>query len=82
MQRLDSLGLSEDTIIAFWSDHGISMGENSFWGKFKAIENVLRVPLILKIPGVSDGGMASSSLVELVDIFPTLAEAAGDMAGL
>ena len=78
LQHLESLGLANDTIIAFWSDHGISMGENGVWAKFKNNELSTRVPMMIKVPGTTDNGMETSSLVELVDLFPSLAEAAGE----
>ena len=78
LQHLESLGLANDTIIAFWSDHGISMGENGVWAKFKNNEYSTRVPMMIKVPGTTDHGMETSSLVELVDLFPSLAEAAGE----
>ena len=40
-------------------------------------EDATRVPLILHVPGVTDGGMRTNALVELVDVFPSLAEIAG-----
>lgn len=53
------------------------MGENGIWGKNTTSEYATRVPLMIRIPGTTDHGMVTSSLVELVDLFPTLAEVAG-----
>lgn len=76
---MDELDLANDTIIAFWSDHGISMGENALWSKNTATEYATRIPMMIRIPGVTDQGMETSSLVELVDLFPSLAEIAGKL---
>ena len=44
-------GLSNNTIVAFLSDHGVHVGENGLWGKGKNTELATRVPLIIRIPG-------------------------------
>ena len=41
------------------------------------LQVAVRAPLIIRVPGLTDSGVRSSELVEFVDIFPTLAEAAG-----
>ena len=51
------------------------MGENGFWQKSNLHEEVLRVPLIIRAPGYQPG--RSKSIVELVDLFPTLADLTG-----
>ena len=53
------------------------MGENAVWGKFTTTEYATRVPMMIRIPGTTDHGMEISNLVELVDLFPSLVEAAG-----
>ena len=77
IQELHSLGLADNTIIIFLGDHGWQLGEHSEWTKETNFEIAHRVPLMLHIPGVIDSYIASDKLVELVDIFPTLVEAAG-----
>ena len=77
IQELHLLGLADNTIIVFLGDHGWQLGEHSEWTKETNFEIAHRVPLMLHIPGVIDSYMASDKLVELVDIFPTLVEAAG-----
>ena len=44
---------------------------------FPLAQVAVRAPLIIRVPGLTDSGLRSSELVEFVDIFPTLAEAAG-----
>lgn len=76
LAELDRLGLAENTIVAFWSDHGFHLGEQSHWGKWSPYEWDSRSPLILRGPGVPTG-VATRALVEFVDIYPTVAELAG-----
>ena len=75
--ELDRSGLSKDTIVVLWGDHGYHLGEQGLWGKTTNFELDARVPLIVRTPGMKAAGMPSSSLVELVDLYPTLAELAG-----
>ena len=77
MAELDSQGLAEDTIVMFWGDHGWKLGEHSMWGKSTNLEDDTHVPFMLKVPGTTDGGMRTTALVELIDIFPSLTELAG-----
>lgn len=71
------LGLSDNTIIVLWSDHGYHLGENGQWGKKTNTELDARVPLIVVAPGMTRPGTRTAALVELVDLYPTLAELAG-----
>ena len=72
LAQLDALGLTENTVIVFCSDHGHHLGEQGMWGKQTLFESSLRVPLIVSIPGSSRA--ETDALVELVDIFPTLSD--------
>ncbi len=72
LAQLDALGLTENTVIVFCSDHGHHLGEQGMWGKQTLFESSLRVPLIVSVPGSSRA--ETDALVELVDIFPTLSD--------
>ena len=67
----------DDTIIIFTSDHGYHLGEHGLWGKVTLFEECSRVPMIVRVPGLTKDGTKSEALVELVDMFPTLIELCG-----
>lgn len=75
LDELERLGLRKNTAVVFLSDHGYHLGEHTFWQKNNLHEEVTRVPLILSVPGYESG--RTDSIVELVDLFPTLSELAG-----
>ena len=77
LNKLKEMDLEEDTIVVFWGDHGWHLGDHAEWCKLTLFEIGNRVPFMMRIPGVTDEGMRTSKLVELIDIFPTLVEAAG-----
>jgi len=77
LDALDRLGLAGNTIVLLTSDHGYHMGEHGHWQKTTLFENATRVPLILSVPGMKTAGRMSSSLVEMADFYPTLAELCG-----
>jgi uncharacterized sulfatase len=78
LDALDNLGIAEKTIVVFWSDHGYHLGEHhGIWQKRTLFEQGARSPLIIRDPKASGNGQASSQIVEFVDIYPTLTEAAG-----
>jgi uncharacterized sulfatase len=74
LQSLEEHGMMDKTIIIFFSDHGFQLGEHGNWHKNTLFEESARVPLIVRIPGVSTPGSVSNALVELVDLYPTLQE--------
>lgn len=77
LSELEKLELVENTIVILWSDHGFKLGEHNSWCKQSNYEIDTRVPLIIHDPRRKGNGASSDSLVELVDIYPTLCDLAG-----
>ncbi len=77
LDELDRLGLTDNTIVVLWSDHGWKLGEHNGWCKQTNYEIDNRVPLIIHAPAAKANGKSCDSLVELIDIYPTLCELAG-----
>ncbi len=74
LRALDENGLTDETIVVVWGDHGWHLGEHGIWGKHTLHEAALRSPLIIRTPHITLPGEATNGIVESVDLFPTLTE--------
>ncbi len=77
LKAVEELGLADDTIVVFTSDHGYLLGEHGEWQKQSLFEESAHVPLIFRVPGTKNAGKHSRRTVELLDIYPTLTDLAG-----
>jgi choline-sulfatase len=76
LDTLAKLGLAEDTLVVFTSDHGDMLGEHGLWYKMSPFDGSARVPLIVRCPGRFAPGRVGRT-VSLVDLLPTFTEVAG-----
>ncbi len=78
LDALEREGLSERTIVVVWSDHGYHLGEHGgVWQKRTLFEPSARTPLFIRAPGARGNGRVCRRTVELVDLYPTLADLCG-----
>ncbi len=78
MSALERLGIAEDTMLVFTSDHGLSVGQHGFWGHGAATfpANLHRaahsVPLLIRHGSSVDAGQRCATMVSNMDVFSTL----------
>lgn len=77
LKKLDELGLSENTIVVLWGDHGWHLGDHGLWCKHSNFEQATRAPLIMKTPWQKKKGGKHEGPTEFTDIAPTLCDLAG-----
>ena len=75
METLDATGLAANTIVLFTSDQGFFLGYRGMWSKHYLYPDVLRVPMMVRVPGVQPS--RADGIIELIDTWPTLSELAG-----
>ncbi len=76
LATLDQKGLRDDTVVIFCADHGEMMGDHGLFEKSIMYESAIKVPLLISYPG-SKSKVENDSLVELVDLYPTILDFAG-----
>jgi iduronate 2-sulfatase len=77
LDELERLKLTDETIVVLWGDHGYHLGDHGIWNKHTNYEQATRIPLIISTPTMKLRGERSTTLVETVDLYPTIAELAG-----
>lgn len=76
LDELRRLELDKNTIVVLLGDHGWSLGDHNQWCKHSNFNIVTHAPLMIRIPGNPRHGV-EDKVVEFVDVYPTLCEAAG-----
>jgi arylsulfatase A-like enzyme len=82
LDRLDELGLSDNTIVVYTSDQGFYLGEHGWYDKRFMYEQSMRTPLIIRYPAGIPAGQVADALVVNLDTAPTLLDFAGVPAPL
>ena len=77
LDYLDESGLAENTVVIYSSDQGFYLGDHGWFDKRWMYEESLRMPLIVRWPGVVQAGSENSDLVQNLDFAPTFLEMAG-----
>jgi arylsulfatase A-like enzyme len=75
LDKVEQLGLSDNTIVIYSADHGLGMGSHGLMGKQSLYDTHMKPPLIFAGPGIQQG--KSAALVYLMDIFPTVCDLVG-----
>jgi N-acetylglucosamine-6-sulfatase len=77
LKYLDDAGLRDSTIVVYMTDNGFELGEHGFYDKRDAYETSMRVPLLVRAPGLVKPGTVITKMVQNIDVAPTFLEAAG-----
>jgi arylsulfatase A-like enzyme len=72
LKKLDDLGLTENTLVIFTSDHGEELGDHGLYGKFVFYEGSVHVPLLMRLPGVIPAQTVVAAPAAHIDLFPTI----------
>lgn len=77
LDAIDRLGIADNTIIVFLSDHGFHVSEHGHWQKHTLFEQADQIPMIIVTPKSMSAGKRTAAMVEIVDLYRTLSELAG-----
>jgi len=83
LDKLEELGIHQDTLVIFASDNGFSCGHHGFWGKGNGTyppnmyENSIKVPFVLAHPGRVPAGTVQKAMISACDFMPTLLDYLG-----
>ena len=73
LQELENQGLSENTLVILWGDHGWHLGDHRIWGKHTIFDRALKSVCIIRLPGQSETNSVDK-IVSTLDIYPTVME--------
>ncbi|PHS18436.1 MAG: iduronate sulfatase [Blastopirellula sp.] len=74
LKALDDLDMADNTVVVVWGDHGWHLGEQQIWAKHTPLERANRSVLMVRAPGMEAAGVKTDTLVETIDLYPTLIE--------
>src|SRR5690349_6913461 len=76
LDRLDEFGLWDETLVVFTTDHGTMLAEHDYWMKnFMPLYcEIVRIPLVVHLPGGQRAGSRVSALTQTIDLMPTFLE--------
>ncbi len=77
LDKVEEMGLSENTVIIYTSDHGEMLGSKGLHSKCYGYDPSIRIPLIATCPGVIPAGRRTDAMIENIDIAPTVCDALG-----
>ena len=77
LDGLENSKYADNTIIVLWGDHGWHLGEKMKYGKTQLWQESCRIPLMIKVPGVTKKNAKCSGIVNLIDLYPTLIDLCG-----
>ena len=77
LDAMDGLNLWKDTVVIVMADHGYNLGEHNWWNKNVLYDHSCRVPLMVYAPGETAEGKTCHSIVESLDVFPTITDICG-----
>ena len=77
LNALDRIGLAQNTVILYSSDHGEQVGEHGLWLKQTFYEDSVRVPAIVSWPGVLPQGVRCNRVISSLDLNATMLDLLG-----
>ena len=77
METLEDLGLSDNTVVIYSSDQGFYVGDHGWYDKRWMYDESMKMPLVVKWPGVTQAGTSNDDLVQNLDYAETFLEMAG-----
>ena len=79
LDYIDQAGLRENTVVVYTSDNGFFLGDHGMYNKMWMYEESMRLPLLIRLPGVVQPGMVNDELVSILDFAPTFLAACGNV---